>query len=497
MKKPCLIRILDEVNCVFIGLDPVDIATLHKVYAIRTENYFFNPKYQVGPWDGRIPFFLKTGKTFVHLLDDIIPRVINFGYYIKVDDLRRTPAVTPKLIDENYFKDKGVLTRDLEPWIVRDYQIEMVNKLLTHGGGVGIAGTGAGKTSMTAALALSYEEAAGYRSIIIVPDRYLTTQTFDEYKNFTLDVGMYTGKVKDGDHMHIVSTWQTLQNHKTFLQQFKVVVVDECHGLKGPVLKELLLESGKDIPFRFGVTGTLPKGKVDKMSVKVSVGPTLYEIPAHELQEKDYLAKLRIDIIQLEMDMTEYYQEYLETTEHFPPMTYKVFRDKFFASYTEEKKYLHKHDERTDWIADYITTQHSLGLGNVLCLVNGIPFGRKLAKRIDGAIFLSGNDDVEDRKEVYKMFNDRNDLTVVATVNIAGTGLDIPRIFQLIGVDMGKSFIRTIQSIGRGLRKAKDKDKVVYTDICSDLKFSRKHLGQRKKYFREQKYKYKLHKVEL
>ena len=128
-------------------------------------------------------------------------------------------------------------------------------------------GTGVGKTSMTAAIALSYEEAADYRSIIIVPDRYLTTQTFDEYKNFTLDVGMYTGKVKDGDHMHIVSTWQTLQNHKSFLQQFKVVVVDECHGLKGPVLKELLLESGKNIPFRFGVTGTLPKGKVDKMSV--------------------------------------------------------------------------------------------------------------------------------------------------------------------------------------------------------------------------------------
>lgn len=498
MKKACLLRILDEVNCVFINLDPVDLETLYNIYGIKTESYFFNPKFQLGTWDGKVHFFYKTGKTYVHLLDDILPRVINFGYKVKVDDLRKTPNIQPKPIDENYFKDRGVVhPLNGTPWIIRDYQVNMVNTLIENGGGVGVAGTGAGKTSMTAALALSYEDAADYRSVIIVPDKYLTAQTFEEYKNFTLDVGQYGGGIKDGDHQHVVSTWQTLQNHKSFIHQFKVIVVDECHGLKGPVLKELLLDHGKNIPFRFGVTGTLPKGKVDATSVRVSVGPKMYEIPAHELQEMNHLAKLRIDIMQHQMDLSKEYQDYIDTTKDDPPKTYSEHRDEFFIDYTEEKKYLQSNPQRLEWISHYISIQHDLGLGNVLCLVNGINFGRKLSKLIPGSIFLSGKDSVKVRREAYDLFSHRNDVTVIATVNIAGTGLDIPRIFQLIGIDMGKSFTRVIQSIGRGLRLAEDKDKVVYTDICSDLKFSRQHLNKRKKYFREQKYQYNVRKVKL
>ena len=498
MKKKCILRILDEVNCVFIGLTPLDIKVLHEKYAILTDNYFFNPQYKLGSWDGSINFFFKTGKTYVYLLDDIIPRVINFGYAIAVDDLRRTPNITPKLIDENFFKDRGVLHPITgEPWIVRDYQVEMINALLKNNGGVGLAGTGAGKTSVTAALAIIYENIADYRSIIIVPDKNLTDQTFEQYANFGMDVGQYGGGIKDGDHQHIVSTWQTLQNHPTFIQQFQVIIVDEAHGLKGKVLQKLLTKYAKDIPFRFGVTGTLPKNACDVMSIHVAVGPIQYEIPAYILQEEGHLAELTINIMQTYLDFTEEYQEYLDVLEHDTPVTYKKFIDEFFTDYTAEKRYLQSNMIRTQWIADYIQSQHNLGLGNVLCLVNGINFGRKLASLIPGAIFLSGKDKVEVRKEAYALFQDHDDITLVATVNIAGTGLDIPRIFQLIGIDMGKSFVRVIQSIGRGLRKAADKDKVTYTDICSNLKFSRRHLTERKKYFKEAKYKFISHKVTL
>ena len=276
-----------------------------------------------------------------------------------------------------------------------------------------------------------------------------------------------------------------------------MIIVDEAHGLKGKVLQDLLVNHGKDIPFRFGVTGTLPKGKTDAMSVKIAVGPTRYVIPAHELQEMEHLAKLHIDIIQHELDFTDKYQHYLETTEDLKIKTYKEFIDTYFTEYSEEKRYLQGHVARTQWIANYIKAQHSRELGNVLCLVNGIAFGKKLASLIPDAIFLSGKDKMAVRREAYDLFKNRNDVTVVATVNIASTGLDIPRIFQLIGVDMGKSFIRTIQSIGRGLRRAEDKDEVTYTDICSNLKYSRRHLTERKKYFKEAQYKYQLHKVEL
>jgi len=499
MKKKCTLRILDEVNCALIGLSQKDLSQLHEKYAVLADNYFFNPQYKLGVWDGKINFVFKTGKTFVYLLDEIIPIIVNMGYSISVDDKRIPVNVTPKLIDENFFRDRGILHPITgKPWIFRDYQVNMVNALLENGGGMGLAATGSGKTSMTAALAISYEDAADYRSIIIVPDKNLTDQTITHYDNFGMDTGQYGGGVKDGDHQHVVSTWQTLKNHPTFIQQFKVIIVDEAHGLKGKVLQNLLNKYGKDIPFRFGVTGTLPKNKCDMMSIKVSVGPVRYEIPAHVLQEEGHLAQLQINIMQTVLDFKDKYNQYLEELEKDKkPVTYKQFVDEYFVDYADEKRYLQTNKERTQWIADFIQTQHDRKMGNVLCLVNGISFGKKLASLIPGAFFLSGKDKVKDRKKIYELFQDNDDITVIATVNIAGTGLDISRIFQLMGVDMGKSFVRVIQAIGRGLRTAEDKNSVTYTDVCSNLKYSRRHLTERKKYFNEAKYKFKTYKVNI
>ena len=63
-------------------------------------------------------------------------------------------------------------------------------------------------------------------------------------------------------------------------------------------------------------------------------------------------------------------------------------------------------------------------------------------------------------------------------------------------IDIGQSFIRTIQAIGRGLRKGVDKTHVDVIDVCSDLKYSKRHLRERKKYYKEAKYPFKVHKID-
>ena len=70
----------------------------------------------------------------------------------------------------------------------------------------------------------------------------------------------------------------------------------------------------------------------------------------------------------------------------------------------------------------------------------------------------------------------------------ASTGISIDRVFCLFLVDAGKSFIRAIQSIGRGLRKGHDKEKVHCVDVHSGLKWSMKHFRERKKYYKEAQY---------
>jgi superfamily II DNA or RNA helicase len=492
--KSCTLKILDEVSCFFVGLHPDHIAYFWEEYSEFAPNYFFNPKYKLGQWDGKLRYFFKTGKTYVNLLDEIVPKVIGLGYNINLVDQRSSDRVRPDDIDENFFGELiNPKTGDI--WKVRDYQIEMINTLFEAGSGVGIAGTGAGKTSMCAAIALSYERAANLRSIIIVPDKNLTRQTRKEYAIFGLDVGEFSGDDKDYNHMHVVSTWACLKNRPELIKEFQVVIVDECHGLRGNILTQLLNEYGKDIPYRFGVTGTLPKEITDKMAVHVAVGPVRYTIPAHKLIEQGYLADLQIDIFQLEVDLKKKYQDYLDEG-YFAdtggkPRTYIQFKDSYLPDWTAEKNFLRSPGPRLNWIANYIEKKRDLGKGNVLCLVDGIKFGKRLAEMIPDAIFLYGEDKMKDREAVYNRFKTESNLVVIATIQIASTGLDIPRIFHMMGIDLGKSFVRIIQSIGRGLRKSHDKDSVHFSDICSDLKYSKKHMKERIKYFDEAKYPWK------
>lgn len=490
MKRTCTVRILDEVNCVFVNLHPDHIGYFYEEYAFFAPNYYFNPKFKLGSWDGKIRYFHKTGKTYVNLLEEIIPRVVKLGYKVKIEDKRQSRPFCPDPIDKDFFSNITD-TNTGEPWVMRVYQVDMVNALLEAGGGVGIAGTGAGKTSICAAIALSYENVGELKSIIIVPDKNLTDQTRASYESFGLDVGEYSGDHKDLKHKHIVSTWQSLKNNPKVIQSFDVVIVDECHGIRGNVLTKLLNEYGSNILYRFGVTGTLPKEKTDAMSVQVAVGPVKFTIPAHELIEQGFLANLHIDIIQLQENFESQYEQYLRETDDVKKATYTQFKDSYFPDWTAEKSYLQTENARLDWIAEYLEVRRTIGKGNVLCLVNGIRLGKKLNERVSDSVFIYGKDKMKARKEVYEMFKEHDNLNIIATVNIASTGLDIPRIFNLVYIDVGKSFIRTIQTIGRGLRKAHDKDHVHVTDICSDLKYSKKHVRERIGFYKEAKYPHK------
>ena len=85
---------------------------------------------------------------------------------------------------------------------------------------------------------------------------------------------------------------------------------------------------------------------------------------------------------------------------------------------------------------------------------------------------------------------------VVATYGVAAVGINIPRIFNMVLLEPGKSFVRVIQSIGRGVRKASDKDHVEIWDIASTAKYSKRHLRERKKFYKEAEFPYTIEKVD-
>jgi len=320
----------------------------------------------------------------------------------------------------------------------------------------------------------------GLNTLTIVPSISLVQQTKNTFEFLGLDVGEYSGTSKNLNHTHIVSTWQTLQNNPKIIKQFQVVVVDECHGAKATVIKQLLNEYGKDIVHRFGLTGTLPKNKADNITILLSIGDVKYTIAAHTLITAGWLATPNITVLQL--NDQKRLQDLLD--QQPPDETKKI-------TYDNEITFQRQDAYRRQWIADFIIEKGAAHQGNVLCLVNNVPVGKKLSKMIPGSIFLHGSDDQAVRQTAYDTFEHNDNVIVIATVQIAGVGLSIDRIFNLIFIDGGKSYVRTIQSIGRGLRKGKDKDSVDIIDLCGNLDHARRHLSSRVKFYKESQYKFK------
>ena len=369
----------------------------------------------------------------------------------------------------------------------------MINRILQNQGGIGVAATGAGKTFITAVISDYYDKQCNYRSIVIVPKIDLVTQTCIEYKELGLDAGEFSGTTKDYDNKHIISTWQTLQNVKSFVQNFDVVIVDECHGVKGQVIQDILNEHGQDCAVRIGVTATIPDEKTDQYSLTVTLGSIVYEIYAKELIDKGILACPTIHIKQLSENVLPQFEVYRNEALMLGQevISYAKYKNSFFPDYKSESSFLRKKQERLEWISNYVGNLDK----NTFILVNNVATAKKLAEMIPDAVYLTGADKGKVRKEIYSRFADNDNLTVIATTQIAYAGLNIKRIFNLVFVDIGKSFVRVLQAVGRGLRISHDKDSVDVHDITSDLKHSKKHCKQRMKMYAEAGYDYKLHTV--
>jgi superfamily II DNA or RNA helicase len=483
--KQCTIIIRDEVNIKIEGLDLDCRKALVTAFKYENPAARYLPAVRLGRWDGKIAYFQLGGSTYVNLLPEIMPILDKFDYSPVLDDQREYTTVFDfAAVSENHYSH--VLWPKThpaagEPMVLRDYQVEIINKFLTNTQCIQEVATGAGKTIITAAL--SDAVSAYGRSIVIVPNKSLVTQTEADYINMELDVGVYFGDRKEYNRQHTICTWQSLNNmmkltakgeaeitiHE-FIQDVVCVIVDEVHMAKADALKTLLTGAMSQIPLRWGLTGTVPKELFESQALLVSLGPVVSRLSASTLQDAGVLAQCHVNIVQL-VDHVEY------------------------ADYQSELKYLLEESGRLDTMAELIRKINETG--NTLVLVDRTECGRQLVERLgDKAVFVSGATKSKTRQDEYNQVADATDKIIVATYGVAAVGINIPRIFNLVLVEAGKSFVRVIQSIGRGIRKAEDKDHVEIWDITSTCKFAKRHLTKRKAFYREANYPFSAEKLE-
>ena len=482
----CKLVIEDEVNIKLEGL-AVDIRRkIANALKFEVPYARYMPQYKLGRWDGKVAFFGIGGSGYVNHLDTIIDILNKNGVEIvDIQDNRQPVKLNFQPITENYWADQNVYWPKGHPAegqliMLRDYQVEAINNFLNTPQSLQEIATGAGKTITTATL--SHIAEAHGRTLVIVPNKSLVTQTEEDYINCGLDVGVYFGDRKELGKTHTICTWQSLnildKKHKDgeailslaeFLDGVSTVIVDEVHQAKAEVLKNLLTRNLKNAPIRWGLTGTIPKERFEFESIHASLGPVIGEISAKELQDKGVLSQCHVNVVQL-----------IDTVVH---------RD-----YQSELKYLVTDKNRVLYLSKLLNKIKQDG--NTLILVDRISAGEMLQELIPDSVFVKGDVKLKDRKEAYDEINEGTNHVVIATYGVASVGINIPRIFNLVLIEPGKSFVRVIQSIGRGVRKAKDKDFVQIWDLTSTCKFAKRHLTQRKKFYREAQYPFTIEKVD-
>jgi len=479
--KQCKIIVKDEVNVKIEGLELAERKALMKLFEYEVPGARYLPAVRLGRWNGKVSYFSLAGSTYINLLEEILPVLDRAGYDIELDDTRDyTTTFEFAEVSESTFAHKNWPKghpKEGTPVELRDYQISIVNNFLKNPQSLQEIATGAGKTLMTAALSYSIEQYG--RSIVIVPNKSLVTQTEADYINLGLDVGVYFGDRKEYNKTHTICTWQSLNNmlKKTkageadimdFIEGVVCVMVDEVHMAKADALKTLLTGVFAKVPIRWGLTGTIPKAKFEAQSLFVSLGPVISKLSASELQDQGVLAQCHVNIVQLKDEVE-------------------------FSNYQSELKHLLEDTHRLDAIAQLILKIKETG--NVLILVDRVNAGKEIVSRLPDSVFVSGATNMVDRKEEYDEIAKSTNKIIVATYGVAAVGINIPRIFNLVLLEPGKSFVRVIQSIGRGIRKAEDKDFVQIWDITSSCKFAKRHLTQRKAFYKEANYPFDLEKL--
>ena len=457
------IVIKDEVNAVLKGLDPETLNECREVLTYYVPGFVHMPSYRLGRWDGQIRLMKASGATHINLLDQIFPILDNNGYHVEiVEEYSYTDDVSAQLqyIDETYLSE---YTKDGNPITLWDHQVTAVNTCIKEGQGILELATGAGKTIICGIMSKIWQEFG--RVVVIVPSIDLVVQTQYWFQQIGVQSGIWYGERKERGQT-TVSTWQSIDHFPELFADVKCVIVDEVHQAKAQILNEILCGPAARVPFRFGCTGSMPKEDLYRNQILAAVGPVIYTLRSKELQEKGVLAEATIYQLTLNDERND---EYMRVRDNF-------------TEWREEVSWMFTSIPRMEYIANPIRDVTE-DYGNTLVLVQYRKSGKELQKYLPDAPSLDGND--KSRAEHYKRFNEGDNQVLICTLGIASTGIDIPRIFNLVIIEPGKKFEKVVQTLGRGLRKAEDKSHLNVFDISGNARFAKKHAALRRGIYRD------------
>lgn len=467
---------------------------LSEAFSFYVPGYRFMPSFRNHMWDGKIRLFNLANYTLYLGLLHKLKEFCNTCDYKLIFDASFKPREHKNFTESECIEFLKTLSLTLEP---RDYQIKAITHSIQKNRSVLVSPTGSGKSFIIYALTRFHNK----KTLIVVPTVSLVHQMLSDFKNYavndsTINIDsdcycIHSGKEKISDKKVIISTWQSIfKLPKSWFSQFEVVIGDECHLFKAKSLTTIM-EKLENAKYRIGTTGTLDESQTNKLTLEGIFGNAFSVTTTKELMDNNHLAKLSIDCIILKYDET----------------ISKLAKD---VPYNEEIKFLIQNSKRNAFIRNLaISTKN-----NCLVLFQFVEsHGKVLYKLIQDKLkesastrkvfYVSGETGATSRESVRKIVESEKDAIIVASSGTFSTGINIRNLGNIIFASPTKSRIKTLQSIGRVLRIGDLSDKAKVYDIVDDLTYKKhknfavKHFLERIKIYDEQKFDYKIHRIDI
>ena len=474
---------ISKKNEVFLKIDSTEphiFCELSDIFTFEVPGAKFMPQYRNKYWDGKIRLFNQAnGEIYVGLLDKIISfcKKSDYQYEFVHSDFYGTPFEENGFISLEGVKDYMNKITRYEP---RQYQIQGVFDALKYNRKLLISPTASGKSLMIYTIT-RYMVDKGHSVLLVVPTTSLVEQMYKDFIDYGWNSDenchrIYAGKEKHTDKPVTITTWQSIYKlEHSFFKKYGCVIGDEAHLFKSKSLIRIMTKL-HDAKYRFGFTGTLDGTQTHKWVLEGLFGPAYKIVRTDELIEKGHLAKLNIKILLLQHESQR------------------------FDTYEDEVQFIIQNERRNNFIRKL-----TLDLkGNTLLLYSRVEsHGEILFNLINSdtnrkVFFVHGGVAAEEREEIRKITEEESDAIIVASYGTFSTGINIKKLHNVIFASPSKSRVRNLQSIGRVLRKGKNKTKATLYDIADDTTYKSQknytlnHLIERVKIYNEENFNYEI-----
>lgn len=288
----------------------------------------------------------------------------------------------------------------------------------------------------------------------------LVNQAADQFRKCGVKTGIIQGKTKENGDI-ICATIQTLKklNPDWVSKTFSLMIWDECQHLQNINSTYFEFVQNSFIPYRYGMTATLPSTKEGRLSLEASIGPVIAKYDINDGIEDGVLSKPKV-----------YLCPYKQT-DLLKGMSYRYcYQEGIVENQTRNKK-----------IASIAIKMAEKG-ESVLIFVKEIQHGNNISEilKANGAehVWVHGSHSSDDRKAIKQVLEEKSCLIGICST-IWNEGVSINSLNNCVVAAGGKDSIAIVQIVGRGTRVTEDKNSVKIWDFLDKQAHLCGHLMER------------------